>query len=304
MNKGISILAIGGEGYMLWAVNLACTIRKVSPELPVQLIATQKIIESIKANRFETVFDYFTIMQEEDCTNTDGSLFPAKAKLKLPEYVMFEKSMYIDADTAVFSDLTPLFDFDSDFIAQCNTVYNLRDTEETIKMPWCNSSVIMEHYNIELIRWCPSLNTSFMIIEQSERVIHAFENALHNLLTNPIPLDRQHHRWGFGSGAQVDELYLNISLCQLKIIPDHFEAIYFRYNNVAGPVATLGDLQKRYYAVGMYGHENANHKSVKPLYNSIVRPAFEEAFGKTFVAKSELLMKHKFTNQRFSSVAS
>lgn len=302
MEKGISLLAIGGEGYMLWAVNLACTIRKYSPNLPIQLIASKKIIDAIKAGRLEKVFDYFTTMEEDDFTDADGKLFPAKAKLLLPEYVMFEKSLYIDVDTAVFKDLTPIFNIESDFVAQCNTVYNLGETEETIKMPWCKSSVIMQHYNIEPVRWIPSLNTSFLMIEQTERVQKAFSNALNNLLNNPIPLSKQHYHWGFGTGAQVDELYLNISLCQLKIIPDHLEAIYFRYNNIAGPVVTLNNLQKTYYAVGLYGHENANHISIKPFYNVIVRPCYEEIFDRPFIAKSEVLMKHKFTNQKFSSV--
>jgi hypothetical protein len=299
MNKGISILAFGNEGYMLWAVNLACTIRLYSPGLPIQLIASEQIINSIKANHFESVFDYFTLMPEEDFTDKEGKLFPAKAKLKLMDYFMFEKTIYLDADTALVRDVAPLFDSDFEFSTIINLVYRLAAIEETKLMAWCRSSVILQHYDLDPQSLFPSVNTSFMLIENTEHVQNIFNSALNNLLDNPIPHDKQFMKWGYGKGAQPDELYLNIALNQNGFIPVHEPAVYFRMASEAGPVVSLADIREQHYAIGLYGNEGTNHISIKRLYNAIVRPAFEKAFEKTFAAKSELLMKHKFANQKF-----
>ena len=296
--NGISLLAIGSEGYLWWAVNMACTVKYYSPDLPVQLIATRSIIDKIKAQQLERVFDYFTEIIEEDYLD-NGQLSPGKAKLKLPEYFIFDRTIYLDVDGCVIKDLTPLFDIPTDFATHVNGTYKPGKEELPASMYWCKSSVLMQHYNLPPTVAIPGINSSFLLLDNNDAVQQLFKQADDNLNLNPIPSSHRHKTWGRGNGLQPDELYLNIACAQQNKYPGDVKAVYFRTRNQAGKVLEINDIRKNFYALGLFGAEDFNHPSLKSIYNRHVRPIFYQFFPNKHFAKAEYLMTFKIANQKF-----
>ncbi len=299
MNKGITLLAIGSEGYMLWAVNMACCIKHYSPQLPVQLVASRSIIDKIKACRFELVFDYFTEMVEEDYT-AQGQFSPGKAKLSLPGYFIFERTIYLDVDGCVIKDLTPLFDLPGHFIAQLEGSYKPGSDEHPEAMVWCKSSVLMQHYNLAHDVTIPALNSSFLLLDDVPEVQQLFKKAHDNLSLYPIPAALRSARWGYGQGLQPDELYLNVACAQLGMYPLDVQAVYFKARRLHGKVPEINEIRNSFYGIGLYGNEDFNHPQLKSVYDRCVRPLFYSFFPKHHFSKAEYLMKYKIVNQKFA----
>jgi len=296
MNKGISLLALGSEGYMWWAVNMACSVKHFSAGLPVQLIASGALIDKIKKLQLEKVFDYFTEIAEEDYLDDKGKLSPGKAKLKLTDYFIFERTIYLDVDGCVIKDLSPLFDLPTLFAAQVNGTYQPGVEELPAAMYWCKSSVLMKHYGLAPDVTLPALNSSFLLLSNMPEIENLFAQASENLNLHPIPAGQRHKTWGRGKGLQPDELYLNIACAQLGIYPDDVRTVYFRNRNDRGKVLEINDIRKNYYVLGLYGSEDFNHVSLKSIYNRNVRPLFHEFFPGKHFAKAEYLMTFKIAN--------
>ncbi|HWB62796.1 MAG TPA: hypothetical protein VG603_04735, partial [Chitinophagales bacterium] len=146
--KGIALLCTGHETYMHWAVNMACSLKAVSPNIPIQLVGSGANLEHVRHSGFEKVFDLITPMRWEDYSDAKGSFFPAKAKLMLPGYFDFDTTLYLDVDGVAIKDINPLFEKPDALVMQLNGYYQPGLVEKPANMLWCSSSVIMEHYGI------------------------------------------------------------------------------------------------------------------------------------------------------------
>src|SRR5581483_4262858 len=121
--KGVALAAFGSEAYMWWAVNMACTLKHYSPQVPVQLIASEPILSSLKLQKLESLFDYLTTLETTDYLTESAALFPAKAKLSLPSYFAFDTTLYMDVDGAVIKDVSPLLQLPFKLVMQVNSWY-------------------------------------------------------------------------------------------------------------------------------------------------------------------------------------
>ena len=298
MIRGISLLAIGGDAYMWWAVNMACSIKYYSPDVPVQLIASRGIIDKIKAQQLEKVFDYFTEIIEDDYTQ-NAAFAPGKAKLKLPEYFIFERTIYLDTDGCLIKDITPLFDAPADFGVQLSGSYKLGEEEHPASMRWCASSVLMKYYNLKPTATMPAINSSILLFENTEANQQLYKQACDNFCNNPIPANQRTQTWGRGQGLQPDELYLNVACAQLNRMPYDLTAIHFRPRHNTGKLPEVNELRKTCYGIGLFGNEDLTHVSLKSLYNRHMYSIFLHFFPHKRFTKVEYLMQHKIVNHKF-----
>lgn len=91
MERGFVTIATGDEWYYRIAINLLRSYRLFSENpMPFALICDRERKETEE-------FDKVILMEEPSCTYLD--------KLRLPEYIPYDETIFVDADSLAFRDL-------------------------------------------------------------------------------------------------------------------------------------------------------------------------------------------------------
>lgn len=294
MKRGITLIAIGNRGYFNWAVNMACSIIYYSPDVKIQLL----VAPEFKADATSCgLFDIVTVLNRDSYTDSDNRLFPAKLKLSLYDYIAFDETIYLDVDGMVVKDITPLFETKANISGDIQGVYERAQGDAFEGLKWCRPATIWAHYQLPENAKLPAINSSYMFIRKCEEIKLLFAQAHDNLMLNPIHTDKHWHSWGHKKPYKVtqpDELYFDVAMAQLGIVPEHRIAVYFRLIIDGGEVLKIEDVRKNYYAVGLFGDLRTNHRSVRDIYDRHMPEVYEAIMGLKFHNKSELLAKSKF----------
>lgn len=99
-DKGIVIIAAGKPTYGIMAYNLAISIKHFA-NIPIHLVCTLGAIETVPDI---TLFNTFEIADPKDY---EGGY--QRLKLCLDKYSPFDRTLFLDADTIITRDITPLF---------------------------------------------------------------------------------------------------------------------------------------------------------------------------------------------------
>ena len=100
MSRGFITIATGKEHYYKIAANLLLSYRYYSAEPePFAIIADRK-------NQYTDLFDLVIILEDPCCSYVD--------KLRLPELVPFDETIFIDADCLAYKDLNTFWDLFQD----------------------------------------------------------------------------------------------------------------------------------------------------------------------------------------------
>lgn len=173
-DKGVLILALGSTTYVKYALNLAVSIRKTSPDIPVCLVHSDNlhILEPSQMFFFNRLIkcptDYYT---------TDGKISYIKAKLYLDKLTPYEKTLFIDADTIVspYKSVKNIFNEceGNDFVMVCRG--ENKDSSE-----WVNRDEVMKAFEIETWYDCSSEVMYFEktdVFSDARNINKAFENG-------------------------------------------------------------------------------------------------------------------------------
>ncbi|MES2829676.1 MAG: hypothetical protein V4687_16055 [Bacteroidota bacterium] len=296
IERGIVLLAIGCPAYGNFAFNMAVSLREHSPNIPIQLIYEEHAISHLN-DWHRSFFDWLTVIEKDDSRYPDGKLFPANAKLHLYEYSAFEKNIYFDVDGLVIKDITPLFDLCESaggyFYSQMSGVYEIKEGKNNFPgLQWANVDDIKEYYQLEAGEVLPAINSSFQYFTHSEESQVLFDQAL-SLLNNPIPISMHPQKWG-KKGFQPDELYMDVALCKVNLVPElagFKELIYFNTRRGDG----LDTLKTKYYLLGLYGGINFTHMSIRKMYDSELQRIFRVRGYGTHWFKIDNLMRQKIS---------
>ncbi len=292
--KGIVLIAVGGEGYLRWAVNMAASIKYHSPLLTIQLLTSKDNYKGAFDNsRF---FDVVTLVNESDYRDSQGRLFPAKLKTSFIHYVDFAEFIYLDVDGCILKDITPLFDRGFTFASDVQGVYDRSQPEPFNHLKWAKPSVIWEHFKLEENAKLPAINSSFLYIKK-DQCIELFDLAHDLLMNNPLPYEKHWYVWGRQRDTKVsqpDELYINVAMAKLGIIPQHEVAIYFRMINNTCEYLDYRQVSEHYYGLGLFGQLETNHRRVRAFYNDAMKEMWTESTKQPFYDNAEKLSKSKF----------
>ena len=300
--KGVTLIAIGKYGYLQWAINMALSVKYDTPDCNIQLITSEFLkpdAEAAKANY--GCFDILTVVPNEAYMD-EGRLFPAKLKTSFYDYLAFDETVYLDVDGCMIKDISPLFDIKADFASDVQAVYDITQGDRFEAMKWARINVVYEHFKLPACAKFPALNSSFMFIRKSETAKSIFANAYNELMNNPLPLEKHWYSWGQKrktKNNQPDELYMNVALAKLGIIPEHIGAINFRMINEGGQAIPLQEIAKSKYGIGLFGELRINHISMREHYNRHMKTVWQYMVksGEPFSAKCEILSQHKFAVQ-------
>lgn len=284
---GITLLAIGRPCYIQFAYNMALSIRFHSPEVKIQLLTEESLLDTLP-DMHKIYFDIVTILKEEDYKK-DGELFPALAKIRMYNYFAFDKTIYLDVDGVLLKPID-LFDQDSFYKSQVVGWGSKNDTEWE-EMVWAYPVDIWEKYNLG-DKKMPFLNSSFQYVKECAESEQLYNQAYKNLM-NPLDVSLLRFSWGRN---QPDELYMNLALCQLEINPEMTPKwpVYFSNRKVDKP----DYLTEHHYILGLYGDSTHTHPSLLQYYNRLIHSYSKQLTGRNIEYKSHSLIRNKWMIKR------
>jgi len=280
--RGIVLLCVADAEHKFygdWAHNMALSIRAHS-SLPIQVITDGTALERLPCEN--KVYDIVTEIDFDDWH--DGGLVSiAKAKLNVYKYAAFDEYIYLDVDGLVLKDLEPLFDLEGYFQIQVNGV-TTKDKDNEDASLWVKNTIIWEHYNLPDDAILAGTNSSFHLCRKGKEADKFWAEAK-KAFENPIPVNLHRYKWG-KSGQQPDELYTNVALAKVGLVPDMKPVLYIRRRDMGGKNLGLEDIQKDYYVLCCYGGLEYNHHTISGtgdrtsgLYNKLNILNYQKIYG-------------------------
>jgi len=295
MTKGVTLIAIGGYGYLKWAVNQAASLKYHSPHIPVQLIVSKQLHND--ASSHANIFDIFTVVEDSEWQDEEGRLFPAKLKTSFYNLLEFDESIYFDVDGITMKDITPLFEQKEDFVSDVQGVYDLSQGEIFNHLKWAKPAPIWFHFGLHAKAKLPAINSSFLFIRKGETSKAIFDLAHELLMTNPLPTEKHWYNWGRlrdNKVSQPDELYFDVAMAMLNYIPAHEVAVYFRMVNDKTPVKTYDEIKSGFYGLGLFGQLESNYAMNRDIYNREAKMCYTDKVSPYFQNLCEGLSQTKF----------
>lgn len=279
--KGIVLFAYGKKGYTLMAHNMATSVKRFTPQIPITLFTEAGFNVPDK-----TLFDNI-IELDPSIIYTEGvGIDPAKCKVNMYDILPYEHNLYLDVDGLILQNLEYLFDklvdgkdsFVTDIIA-------IGKKHESIEYSiWASNEVIWPYFDLSSGDTLPSTQTSWMYIRKDEKSKRIFDEAKKYL---DFPKNRLRKKWG---NTVPDELIFSGVLAKLGFIPEYNpRPIFFGTKNDERP---LYQLEQEYYVLSLYGN-GRGRTMVMPKYikwyNDLVKN-YEKSY------KSEQFMGDKHAN--------
>lgn len=296
MTKGVSILAIGSGAYGAWAVNFAVSLKYHSPDVSIQLICDETNL--VDTAHYHYLFNLITKIDPIDCVDNQGEFYPAKAKLNLYKYFAYDHTAYFDVDAVVIKDISPLFELKENIYTDVQGVHTIQQGNVFDHLKWAKPETIWKHFGLSETAKLPAVNSSFVLIHKNEQTEKIWLLALKLLTENRLPTEQYWHKWGRGKGRDADELYFNVACAMLNVMPEKLVAVYFRTILEPGAAIKLEDLEKNYYAIGLFGDTRSLHLSSKEYYNRLMGKYWRETIKTTFYNKAEVLLQGKIVTVR------
>lgn len=295
MNRGVSLISIGGYGYLKWAINQAASLKCYSPDVPIQLIVSKQLASD--AQSLPQLFDIFTVIEDSDWQDDACRLFPAKLKTKLYDFIAFDETIYFDVDGVTWKDIGPLFEQKEELVTDVQGVYDLSQGEIFNHLKWAKPADIWFHFGLGATTRLPAINSSFLFIRKGGTCKKIFDLAHELLMTNPLPYEKHWYVWGRKRDhkvSQPDELYIDVAMAMLNYIPGHNVAVYFRMANDRGVPPTVEEIKRNYYGIGLFGQLESSYRPNREIYNNEARKCFKEKVSVYFDNSCENLSKTKF----------
>lgn len=245
-SRGIFLKIWSKPEYGMMASQLAMSIKKHSPLIPIHLQTDHVAVSRLRNLNFFDTVEY-----------TDTPTDPAQAKIDMYDSLPFDHTIFLDADGLCVSEMDSVFDSliadDKPFRCFVYAQYTKDHPPIMPLMVWANRDTIWEHYNFtdEVL---PASQSSLLYIRKGEFCDNLYRKMKENYV-NKIPLDKLRYKWG---GGQPDELYLNVTLAQLNYDPSCKNLIYFADDRTYQP----HQIKHQYKILSLFGTAG----NVKPLF--------------------------------------
>jgi hypothetical protein len=218
-STGVVLLAFGKVQYYWAAYNLAFSIKKFNPTINIALIVDNKGKAFSQCPELHNCIDYVNEIAQEDIY-TSNKLDPAKLKVKLYNYLPYERNLYLDVDAIALKDIQPMIDELSqsgkEYISHTVGYHTIDKGRDFKEMQWAWADKIWSHYELAADTVMPAINSSMQWIVKGDYASAIYSKAQELYFDNPIPLKDLRMKWG---GSQPDELYMNIAMAILGVDP-------------------------------------------------------------------------------------
>lgn len=201
MTKGIIYIASGSK-YIKQAINSAESVRKYHPNLPITLFTNE--------NPENDIFDNIVHL-DYDLTEKGDSILTE-------EHIVYEKNLFLDADTRVCGDISEIFDILERF--QIVAAHNEARS-------WYHSSIYKKH-NINIPESFPEYNTGVLGYTDSSQVRSLFESW-----------SNYHSEFGYNRNQPAFRLALYNSSLRLGTLPPEYNFMTHTVGFASGNVKIL-----------------------------------------------------------------
>lgn len=271
--NGVIILALHKQSYACAAFNLALSIKKYNPTLSITLI-TDNTHQMCYRSEHYLVFDNFKTISKEDYTE-NNRFCPAKAKLAMYKYSDYKHTLYVDADSICFNDLTLLFAKLKGSEFKSNNVNNYTQ--------WTDAETFKSFFGVEIGE---TINSSWIYFENDK----VFKQA-QKFYSKGFDITKLKQRWG---NSIPDELMLNGALQTLNINPIvDFPVMFFDDKKDTRSITQLMD---DFYFMTFYGNVNSTRLSFREWYDKyLFKLCTEKGIEHRFKMNGIISQKHVMT---------
>lgn len=239
-------MALKKDAYYCAAFNLATSIKYFNPNIHITLLSDGGHRKTFRAIDY-SVFDWIMDIDQNDMADSDGKFCPAKAKLNLNKYAMYDNTLYIDADSLVLQDIQPMIDRliekGGEFYSQYFDTGGINDDIQY--NVWAKNELIWKFFGLKSDDKLITINSSWIFFTNKANKIFKKANKFYK---QNFGLDNLSVKWG---NTMPDELYFVGTLANLKVNPNSdIDAMFF--GNVLDK-RLLTELSEQYYCFTLYG---------------------------------------------------
>lgn len=208
--KGIVLFAYGKKGYILMANNMAVSIKRFTPYIPITLFIEKGFNVPDK-----TLFDNIIELEPDFIYSDSVGIDPAKVKVGMYDILPYEHNLYLDVDGLILQDIAPLFSElysgDDSFVTDIIATGKKSDSIEY--SIWASNETIWAHFGLKEGDILPSTQTSWMYIRKDKNTQEIFDTAKQYL---DFPKSKLRKKWG---KTIPDEVIFSGTLAKLNRIP-------------------------------------------------------------------------------------
>lgn len=292
MKQEILLFALGDPSYGGYAFNLALSIKRWNPDLYIRLVYEDQAIENL-SDFHKSFFNSLVPIKREDLYE-NGKFFPARAKTRMYDYIQADECLFLDVDAVALKDLQPLLNYcsnhESYYLTQIHRFWDISQGTESIPdMAWATAKTIWEHYKFSDNAVMPCTQSSFAYIKRCKQSEDFFKQLKENIDYNPIPLEKLAYKWG---GSQPDELYLNVTMAQLGLLPKmditpiYFHNFHLRYDQL-----------DECYLLGLFGAKGMTSNTLIKQADRMMHDYCRNHYKINQQFKYQQLVNHKFANK-------
>ena len=300
-STGVVLLAFGKVQYYWAAYNLAFSIKKFNKNIRIALIAEDKSKAISQCPELRDYIETFADIVQEDIY-TNNKLDPAKLKVKLYNYLPFERNLYLDVDAVALKDIQPMIEelaqSGKDYISHTVGYHTIDKGRDFKEMQWAWADKMWAHYELGVDTVMPAINSSMQWIVKGEKAAALYAKAQELFFDNPIPLKDLRMKWG---GSQPDELYMNIAMAILGIDPALKQ--YDKVKTSEGGMIhfamqrglTYQEVTERFYLQSYYGGNRFTPLFYVDWLDRILK-ADHQAIGKRHIYLINRIVQNKFAD--------
>ena len=300
---GVVLLAFGKVQYYWAAYNLAFSIKKFNPAINIALIAEDKGKAISQCPELRDYIETFADIVQEDIY-TNNKLDPAKLKVKLYDYLPYERNLYLDVDAVALKDIQPMIEelahSGKDYISHTVGYHTIDKGRDFKEMQWAWADKMWAHYELGADTVMPAINSSMQWIVKGEKTAALYAKAQELFFENPIPLKDLRMKWG---GSQPDELYMNIAMAILGIDPALKQ--YDKVKTSEGGMIhfamqrglTYQEVTERFYLQSYYGGNRFTPLFYVDWLDRILK-ADHQAIGKRHIYLINRIVQNKFADAK------
>lgn len=302
-STGVVLLAFGKVQYYWAAYNLAFSIKKFNPSISIALIVDDKGKALSQCPELNDYIETFSDIAQEDIY-TNKKLDPAKLKVKLYDYLPYERNLYLDVDAIALKDIQPMIEelaqSGKDYVSHCVGYHTIDKGRDFKEMQWAWADKMWEHFELDADTVMPAINSSMQWIVKGKKAKAIYTTAQDLYLNNPIPLKELRMKWG---GSQPDELYMNVALAIHKVDPalKQYEKVKTSEGGMIHFAMTRGltfqEVVQNYYLQSYYGGAGFTPNFYIDWLDRMLK-ADHQAIGKRHIYLIHRITQNKFADAK------
>lgn len=283
----IALLAFGKRGYAFGAANLAATIRRHTPAATIHLTADTECLRQLQPFH-RGLFTEITALSPLHW-QTDRIPDPGKAKCHLRSLLPDGPWLFIDADSVVLRDITPLWGalMASGKVFACETLGTGKPTDDINYTPWATPAAIAAKAGRDG-GTVYGINTTWMFMRDDGPF---FQRVAEHFDAGTWRRDELTRQWG---KSLPDELIYSTTCTEMDVDPNFGERVFF---GVDYSESRLSDIRDKFDILTLYGNGRGPRTFVKRRYIDMLDPYLRDtyrAIGGEHIFKVQYVLNDKY----------